>query len=120
MKRLAILLVLLAVAALACRQEKSRVPGGDSKRGRQLVESQYVCGACHSIPGINGPKGMVGPPLDHIAQRQMIGGRTPNNPDNMIRWLQNPQAFDPAIVMPNMGIDEKDARDIAAFLYTLQ
>jgi cytochrome c len=37
----------------------------------------------------------------------------------MITWLRNPQSFVPNNAMPNMGIDQQQARDIAAYLYTL-
>ena len=63
---------------------------------------------------------MVGPPLDHIAQRVYIAGVLPNEPDNMIRWIENPQAVDPKTAMPYMGVTPRDARDIAAYLYTLR
>ena len=78
------------------------------------------CGGCHSIPGIGNAQGLVGPPLDHIARRTIIAGLLPNTPANMIRWLQSPQSIVPGNAMPNMGLDHKDARDIAAYLYTIQ
>ena len=98
---------------------KAATGGGDAIHGKQLV-TQYGCPACHSIPGIEGAKGVVGPPLDHIAQRTFIAGKVQNTPQNVITWLQNPQSFDPANAMPNLGVTQKDARDIAAYLYTLK
>ncbi len=95
------------------------VEGGSALRGEQLI-TRYGCPACHSIPGIQGPKGVIGPPLDHIAQRTFIAGKVQNTPQNVIQWLQNPQSFDPANAMPNLGIPENDARDIAAYLFTLR
>jgi cytochrome c1 len=38
----------------------------------------------------------------------------------MIKWLRNPPAVDDKTAMPNMGVTEKDARNIAAYLYTLR
>jgi hypothetical protein len=38
----------------------------------------------------------------------------------MIEWLRNPPAIDAKTAMPNMHISERDARDIAAYLYTLR
>ena len=38
----------------------------------------------------------------------------------MIRWLQAPQAVYPEGAMPNLGVTERDARDIAAYLATLK
>ena len=121
MKRLAVLLIVLA---LGCKgrekyQTMTQTGGGDAARGKQLIE-KYGCAACHVIPQIEGPKGMVGPPLTHLAARQFIGGKLPNTPENLTRWLQNPQAVDPQNAMPNLGLTPDQSRDITAFLYTLK
>ncbi len=89
------------------------------QRGKTLI-TQYGCTACHNIPGVQGPRGMVGPPLEHMASRGYIAGKFPNNPDTMAKWLQNPQAMDPQNAMPNLKVTPADSRDMAAFLYTLK
>ena len=43
-----------------------------------------------------------------------------NTPENMVRWIENPQAVDEKTVMPNLGVTEQDAGDIAGYLYTLK
>lgn len=91
---------------------------GDTRRGARALH-QYACNACHSIPGITGSSVHVGPPLDGIARRTMIGGRLANTPDNMVRWLRRTHEVDPRTAMPEMGVTEQDARDIAAYLATL-
>jgi cytochrome c len=121
MKRLAVLLIVLA---LGCKgrekyQTMTQTGGGDTDRGKQLI-NKYGCAACHVIPQIDGPKGMVGPPLEHIASRQIIGGKLTNTPQNMMAWLQNPQMVDPNNSMPNLGVTSADARDITAFLESLK
>jgi cytochrome c2 len=63
---------------------------------------------------------MVGPPLDHFAYRVYIAGMLPNTPDNLMHWIQKPQEVVPRNAMPDMGVNEKDSRDIAAYLYTLR
>jgi cytochrome c1 len=63
---------------------------------------------------------MVGPPLDHIAVKKTLAGKYANTPEVMAKWLQNPQAMDPANTMPNLGVTPDDARDLAAFLLTLK
>jgi cytochrome c2 len=120
LKRVAILLLLLA--ACSKRYEKAEIAaqtGGDAARGRQLVQ-QYGCTSCHDIPRVSGPRGMVGPPLTHFASRQMIAGKLPNTPENLMKYLQNPQLPDPANAMPNLNITVDQSRDMAAFLYTLK
>jgi cytochrome c2 len=115
----------LPLAAAACEPADDAVAsadqmtGGDAARGRELIR-QYGCGTCHSIPGVTGANGLVGPPLAGIASRSYIGGVLPNAPDNMLRWLHDPRAVDPLTAMPNVGVTESDARHIAAYLYTLR
>jgi cytochrome c1 len=106
-------------AALWNREaETTVVVGGSAARGADALAA-YGCGACHSIPGIAGANGMVGPPLDNWAERQIIVGSFPNQPQHLIRWIRFPQAVEPGNAMPDMGVSEQDARDISAYLYSL-
>ena len=104
----------MTMAFLACRHES-----GDVARGRQLI-TDYGCTSCHAIPGIKGPKGAVGPPLAGIGARTIIAGKIQNTPQNMMAWLQNPQALSPGNAMPNLNVKPEDARDITAYLFTLK
>ena len=61
----------------------------------------------------------MGPPLGAFAQRAFIAGRISNTSDNLVRWIEDPPAIDPETAMPALGVDERDAPDIAAFLYQL-
>jgi cytochrome c2 len=110
--------IVIAALLVACGP-REKVNNGDPDRGKQLIE-QYGCPSCHVVPGIKGPKGVVGPSLDKIALRTVIAGKVQNTPQNMSRWLQNPQAPDPGNAMPNLGITPVDARDITAYLFTLK
>lgn len=100
-------------------QVKTIVVGGDPDRGRAALDG-FGCGTCHLIPGIRGARGMVGPPLSHFALRAYIAGQLPNQPENLLRWLQDPQAVEPGTAMPNLGVGPAVARDMAAYLYTLR
>ncbi len=93
--------------------------GGDLHRGSALIR-QNGCGSCHVIPGIEDATGDVGPPLIGVGRRIYLAGVVRNTPDGMVAWLRNPQAVVPGNAMPNMQLDERDARDIAAYLYTLR
>ena len=97
----------------------TEVPGGSAERG-QAVMAAYGCGACHTIPGVAGASASVGPPLAEFAYRQYIAGQLANTPDNLVAWLMNPQTYEPGTVMPDMGVTEDDARDMAAYLATLR
>ena len=76
--------------------------------------------ACHAIPGVPGAYGLVGPPLGGIANHVYIAGMLPNTADNMIRSIQGPREAHADTAMPNTGVPDADARDIAGYLYTLQ
>lgn len=94
-------------------------PAGDAEAGRRAL-SQYLCATCHRIPGVTGANKHVGPPLDGIGSRKYLAGVLTNTPENMIRWLQGPQQVDPLSAMPDLGVREQDARDMAAYLSTLR
>ncbi len=92
---------------------------GGPEAGRQAI-ARAGCGSCHTIPGIAGARAIVGPPLTGIANRNYIAGVLPNEPEAMIRWLLDPGSHSPKTVMPDTGLSEQEARDIAAYLYTLR
>lgn len=92
---------------------------GDSVRRGQRALSQYACNACHVIPGVTGSSPHVGPSLAGVARRDMIAGQLANTPEHMVRWLRHTHTVDPRTAMPEMGVTEADARDIAAYLATL-
>jgi cytochrome c2 len=100
-------------------QAAAELTGGNPGKGHDAIR-RYGCQSCHSIPGVTGAIALVGPPLSGIADRAYIAGVLPNSPENMIKWLRNPPAVDDKTAMPNMGVTEKDARNIAAYLYTLR
>jgi cytochrome c2 len=91
---------------------------GDPDLGRDLAR-RYGCAGCHTIPGIPQAKGQVGPSLEGFAARVYVGGVTTNTPDSLIQWIENPRSLDPKTAMPITGISRKDARHVAAYLYTL-
>lgn len=113
--------LLLAVGCTGGKTERAVPPhvNGDAERGA-LVIREKGCGACHDIPGIRGANGVVGPPLANFSNRSFIGGHLPNSPENVIQWVMNPHAVDPKTAMPGLGLDLQQARDVTAYLYTLQ
>jgi cytochrome c1 len=62
----------------------------------------------------------VGPPLIYFSERTMIAGELPNSEDNLIHWIEHPREVEPKTAMPELGVTDRDARDIAAYLYTLR
>ncbi|MFN2590288.1 MAG: cytochrome c family protein [Actinomycetota bacterium] len=114
----------LLVAVAACRSGPStepppEVPEGNPARGADLIQ-RFGCGSCHIVPGIPDADGLVGPPLIRFGSRQVIAGRLANNGDNLIRWVMDPQVVEPGTDMPDLRVTEQQARDIAAYLFTLK
>jgi cytochrome c len=92
------------------------IPDGDPGRGREAFIA-YGCGSCHQVPGIRTATGRVGPRLHDIRNQIYIAGILANEPENMVRWIQDPQGLNPDSAMPNLDVTLQDARDIAAYLY---
>lgn len=99
------------------RRHAEAITGGDSRRGEAMF-IQYGCGSCHALEDVRNATGNVSPPLDGIATRMIIAGHLANKPDNMQKWIRDPQHVSPGTAMPDLGVGERDARDITAFLYT--
>nr|WP_307701644.1 c-type cytochrome [Variovorax paradoxus] len=110
-----------AATGSACGAAPSPLPVrvGDADRGKRALH-QYACNACHTIPGVTSSSPHVGPPLAGIAGRSLIAGKLANTPDNMVHWLRHTKEVDPLTAMPELGVTERDARDIAAYLATLR
>jgi cytochrome c1 len=111
----------LALGACARAPDAPAWPafGGDAGRGATTI-TQAGCGACHEIPGVAQADGLVGPPLTHFSRRTMIAGLLPNTPANLIRWIRFPQSVVPGNAMPDAILSEAEARDVAAYLYSLR
>lgn len=114
----------LLLALAACRggwaeAEEVVVAGGDAERGATVIRA-FGCGACHEIPGIRDASGSVGPPLTSWARRSYIAGNLPNTPGNLVRWVMDPHEVEPGTAMPALGLDEQQALDVSAYLYTLE
>ena len=87
----------------------------NAPRGKIAI-SQYACQSCHHIPGTIGGDVQVGPNLEHYGTRQYIAGYLPNTPTNLARWLTSTHEVKPLSAMPQLGVSEADAFDIAAYL----
>jgi cytochrome c len=112
----------IAIAVLAAYrtpvQSSAVVPGGDAQQGRALLQS-WGCGSCHTIPGVDGADGKVGPNLSEVGLHSFIAGHLQNTPDNMVEWIMHPQQIAPGNGMPDTNVPESIARNMAAYLYSL-
>jgi cytochrome c len=115
--RLSAFFLLIIFAGCALRSSEVAT-GGDSNAGGQDLY-HLGCGSCHTIPGIVGAHGEVGPSLEGIASHSYIAGQLPNQPPNLERWIQHPHSVHPDSLMPELGLTDAQSRDIAAYLYSL-
>ena len=99
------------------RMHAAAETGGDPSRGEAMF-IEYGCGSCHAVKGVRTATGMVGPPLDGIALRVIVAGKLANKPENMEKWIRDPQQVSPGTAMPDLNVGDRDARDITAFLYS--
>ena len=121
---LAVVVLGSGLVATGCGQTEQAAPprqvtSGSPGRGAADI-AHYGCGSCHTIPGIDGADAYVGPPLDHWARRGYIAGMLPNSATNLEHWIRDPQAVVPGNDMPDLGVSAQQAKDIAAYLYTLE
>ncbi|WP_169796750.1 c-type cytochrome [Chondromyces crocatus] len=108
---------LLLVAGCAKPRDRG-TPDGDAELGKLAIQ-RYGCGTCHHVPGVPGAEGRAAQPLLGFADRSDIARVAPNTYDNLVEWVRNPQKLDPKTRMPSLDVNDKDARDIATYLYTL-
>jgi cytochrome c2 len=113
-------LVLCAALLAACSKtppQTEPITGGDARVGRALL-ARYGCASCHKIKGIAHADSQVGPPLDGIRSRGYIAGVLPHTTENMIKWIRHPRQVVPGTAMPELGVTQAEARDMAAYLYS--
>jgi cytochrome c2 len=110
---------LSAWAGLQARQDAdlaTALTGGDPARGPALM-IRFGCGGCHTIPGVPGADGQVGPSLFGLRKRVFVGDGVRNSASGLIAWIVDPRTLSPRSAMPVTGISSDQARDVAAYLY---
>jgi mono/diheme cytochrome c family protein len=116
-------LLIAGACAAGCEERSGIAPveiaDGDAGRGKAAIV-RVGCIACHEIPGVRGRSGRVGPPLAGFAERAMIAGTVPNRADMLVTFVRNAPSLVPQTGMPPLPLDAQEARDVAAFLYTLR
>lgn len=120
--RTAGLVLMAGLAALtSCKQPPASryVPSDDDKRRGLHAIERVGCGACHEIPGVTWPKGRTGPSLVGFDDVGLIAGALPNTPENLATFVRYAPLAKPGSTMPAMPLTEDEARDVAAYLYSL-
>ena len=84
------------------------------------VFTQNACSQCHAIRGTTA-SGAVAPDLTHVGSRTTLGGGVlANNAGDMARWLENPQAVKPGVLMPDLHLSADDLSTLTAYLEGLK
>ncbi|HEY5087008.1 MAG TPA: hypothetical protein VII66_06625 [Gemmatimonadaceae bacterium] len=111
------------VALAACghvdRRDVVALRGGSANRGK-LAIARYGCNTCHAISGFPDPTVLVAGPVTGIARRAYIAGTLPTTRRNLVMWIRFPHQVKPQTAMPDLGVSAGEARDIAAYLYSLR
>lgn len=117
-----------AATAAAAAAQTIAVSGPDSTlintddpmvKGGMRIFSQR-CALCHSTNATFLPKmSMTGPSLSGIGSRRMIAaGWLPNTDANLHKWIMNPQAVKPGVIMTNLGWKDAEVDSVIAYLRT--
>jgi cytochrome c oxidase subunit 2 len=85
----------------------------------KTIYSASTCVGCHTITGISA--GQIGPDLTHFASRKRFAGSLmESTPDNIAKWIENPDHMKPGALMPNLGMTGEQSKAIAAYLLSLK
>ena len=94
---------------LNCHRDVSQLKYADHlAQGEQLFE-QLGCHGCHLVEGYEHLPA-VGPSLRRISAKV--------DPNWLVGWIKDPQAFRPRTKMPNFGFSDDQAKAVAAYLWT--
>lgn len=113
------LVAFLLAGCTQTNEARQVLQNADPEQGRVDIKN-YSCGVCHVIPGVRGARGQVGPTLEAYARRVYIAGKFPNDPLLLTQWIRDAPALAPRTAMPAIAMDEQQARNMAAYLYTLE
>jgi cytochrome c oxidase subunit 2 len=106
-------------AAWAKRQQDTAIEDPAVAQGRQVFETQS-CVSCHTIRG-TAAHGRFGPDLTHLMSRDTIAsGLISNTPENLKRWIEDPEAIKPGALMPAMQLSGDQIDQMVTYLATLK
>ena len=78
------------------------------------------CVNCHRVRGTPA-QGTYAPDLTHLMSRKTLAsGMVPNTPENLRRWVADPQQIKPGCLMPAFGLSDRERDDIVRYLLTLR
>lgn len=102
------------------QQAPAATPQSDAvAQGRKQFETQ-ACINCHAVNGTVA-NGRFGPDLTHLMSRETLAsGAMPNTPENLAKWIDDPDTFKHGSLMPSMHLTKTQIDQITAYLVTLK
>jgi cytochrome c len=96
----------------------ARLTGGAPEAGRTKL-AMRACGSCHVIPGVPRAEGKSAPSLAGWSARRTFLNNVPNTPAELEKWLDKPSHRKPGTNMPDIALSPQDARDMTAYLFSI-
>ena len=104
---------------LAQRQKATLATTNIVKSGEALFQ-QKTCANCHAIAGTDA-QATIGPDLTHLGSRnKLLTGVLKNTPENLGRWLDDPQKIKPGAHMPDFIFTSQEVEALVAYLESLE
>jgi cytochrome c oxidase subunit 2 len=105
---------------VARQQQPATEPASEEARQGQEVFLSQPCAGCHTVRGTDAA-GTQGPDLTHIgSRRSLAAGTLDNTPENMSRWLHDPQGVKPDNLMPNLPLTDEQVDQLVAYMEGLE
>ncbi|WP_373331281.1 cytochrome c oxidase subunit II [Salmonirosea aquatica] len=96
-------------------QKPTAVNGAVAAAGETLFQ-QKTCANCHAIAGTKA-NARIGPDLTHLGSRNtLLTGMLENTPENLTRWLDNPQQIKSGAHMPNFIFTKAEVEALVEYL----
>jgi cytochrome c oxidase subunit 2 len=108
------------------KEPAAKPESGPAAEGMSIFTGNGGCVSCHTVNGIEGAAGGVGPNLTHLKSRSMFAGATiENTAENLTKWVRDPSAMKPMrpdqkTGMPDQDLSDEDIEKVVAFLETLK
>jgi cytochrome c oxidase subunit 2 len=100
-------------------QSRSSRAADSMSSGRRIFQTTS-CVNCHTIAGTSA-NGRFGPDLTHLMSRQTIAaGIAENTPENLRRWIRNPDDIKPGSRMPAMNLSASELDAVTAYMASLR
>ena len=105
---------------LTHQSEMAPIPTSPAAKAGMNIFFAQTCANCHAISGTSAVANAA-PDLTHLAtRRDLAAGVISNTPENLRRWLADPQQIKPGCKMPNFGFNNDQLDHLLAYLETLR